>query len=378
MARLAAPGRPLRIGLVAPPALAVPPIGYGGVEAVIHALAQALEAEGVAVEVASAGRVEGSFRAPVGLELSADEAHAADLIHVARSYAALASMDVIHDHTKAAGAALASFSRVPVLTTVHNDVNPVRLALYRASRGHPFVFLSRAQHARYPGVAAAGIVPNGIDLRQSPFRSRKEGYLLFLGRFSRVKGPHEAIAIARAAGMPLVLAGRVDPADRAFFAEEIAPHLDGSSIRLAGEVGGNAKWDLISKARALIAPILWEEPFGLVFIEAMACGTPVLAYRGGAAPEIVVSGKTGFLARDRAGLVAACSRLPEISATACRRHVSDHFSARTMARAYRVLYERLRLGEVTPASGRSQVSPPMAAEAAAMALRSGRLEGGDS
>ncbi len=347
---------------MAPPALAVPPIGYGGVEAVIHALAEALEAEGVQVEVASAGQVEGSFPAPVGLDLSAGEAWAADLIHVARACAALAHVDVIHDHTKAAGAALASFSRVPVVTTVHNDANPMRLAVYRASPGHPFVFLSRAQQARYPGVQGFGVVPNGLDLRLAPFRSRKEDYLLFLGRFSRVKGPLEAIAIAKEASMPLVLAGTVDPADRAFFAEEIAPQVDGSMLRLAGEVGGNAKWDLISRARALVAPILWEEPFGLVFIEAMACGTPVLAYGRGAVPEIVVSGKTGFVAPDRAGLVAACDRIPEISATACRQHVSDHFSARAMARAYRVLYQRLRLGRLPEGGERSLVSPWIAAE----------------
>lgn len=352
MSRSTMGGRPLRVGLLAPVALPLPPVGYGGVEAVVHDLRRALENRGIEVVLAAAGTPLALLESPVGLALPPAEGHALDLAHVARALALLEGVDVIHDHTKAAGAALAGFSPVPIVTTVHNDANPLRQAIYRSSGEHPLVFLSAAQAARYPGLEPFAIVPNGLDIGSAPFRKRKEDYLLFLGRFSRVKGAHEAIAVARAVGAPLVLAGCVDPTDRAYFDEAIAPEIDGSTVKLAGEVGGAAKWDLLSRARALIAPLLWEEPFGLVLIEAMACGTPVLAYGRGAAPEIVSSGRTGWLARDRQGLVQAFSALGTIDPRACRQEVAERFSAQAMAEGYLKVYERLlERGRNEPSAG---------------------------
>ncbi|MBU6427821.1 MAG: glycosyltransferase, partial [Cyanobacteria bacterium REEB65] len=206
-------------------------------------------------------------------------------------------------------------------------------------------FLSRAQAFRFGGIAPFGIVPNGLDLRSIRLGRRKGDHLLFLGRLSPVKGAHEAIALAATLGMPLILAGRVGPQDQRYFATAIAPHLGDDKVRFVGEVSGSAKLDLLAGAKALVAPFLWDEPFGLVLIEAMACGTPVLAYDRGAAREIVAHRRTGFLAADLGGLARQAAGLGSISPEACRRHVADHFSAEAMARGYLELYDRIQRRE---------------------------------
>ncbi|MBM3269728.1 MAG: glycosyltransferase [Candidatus Sericytochromatia bacterium] len=334
--------RPLRVGLLAPPALAVPPADYGGTEAVVHALAAGLRRLGCDVRVAAAGIVPGGFAEPVGLGLPPAEALACDLAHAAHSLAAMADRDIVHDHTKAAGCVVACLAGLPLLTTVHNDRGPGRERVYAARPHHSFVFLSQAHARRYPGIAPYGIVPNGVDLGQIPFRARgREGYVLFLGRFSRVKGPAMAIAACRRAGLPLVVAGTVDPSDPGCFEEDIAPHVDGRAVRLVGPVGGARKWELLARARALLAPHCWEEPFGLTMVEAMACGTPAITTRRGAGPELVRHRLTGWLAEDPAGLEEGLAAAERIDPYACRAWVASRFSADAMARAYLDLYERL-------------------------------------
>ena len=152
------------------------------------------------------------------------------------------------------------------------------------------------------------------------------------------KGPHRAIAAARAAGVPLVLAGVIQPGKQAFFDREVAPHLDGSSVRFVGEVAGTAKRSLFAHARGLLMPIRWEEPFGMVMVEALACGTPVIAFAEGAARELIVEGRTGFLVDDEQAMAAAIARLPSIVARDCRAWVAAHCDADVVAAAYERTY----------------------------------------
>ncbi|MBI6545360.1 MAG: glycosyltransferase [Cyanobacteria bacterium NC_groundwater_1444_Ag_S-0.65um_54_12] len=336
------PRRPLRVSIVASPALAVPPVGYGGTETVVHTLAAALQEVGCMVKVLAAGTTPNSFSAPVGLDLPSPEAVACELAQVANAYQYCTNVDLIHDHTKVAGVLLAKWASVPVLTTVHNDCSPIREEIYRSYPDHHYVFLSQAHADRYPGILPYGVVFNGIDLRQIPFRAQgREDYLLFLGRISAVKGAHEAIIVAQSAKLPLILAGPVESSQKDYFANRVAPHIDGTLIRLAGEVAGSKKWLLLAKARALLMPLQWEEPFGLVMIEAMACGTPVIAFARGAAKEVVCHGITGFLANDRPGLLEGIANLAAINPYECRKWVSKKFSATTMAANYLALYHRL-------------------------------------
>jgi glycosyltransferase involved in cell wall biosynthesis len=227
------------------------------------------------------------------------------------------------------------------VTTLHNDFTPERRAVYLEHPHHRYVSISQAQARRLSDLNYMGTVYNGIDLGAARLRTRKENYLLFLGRLCEVKGTHTAIALAQALDIPLVLAGKVDPADRAYFEAMVAPHLHDPRIRFVGEVHGQAKWDLLARARCLVFPIQWAEPFGLVMIEAMACGTPVVATRYGSVPEVVEPMVSGWIADDFAGLIEGVARTERIGAGGCRRWVEERFSTQAMVEGYLAVYDRV-------------------------------------
>jgi len=183
-----------------------------------------------------------------------------------------------------------------------------------------------------------GAIPNPIDVQAWPLREHKDDYLLWIGRMTAEKGPHRAIDAARVAGVPLVLAGVIQPGQRAFFDSEVAPHIDGERVRFVGEVGGSVKRSLFASARALLMPIRWEEPFGMVMVEALACGTPVIAFPEGAARELILDGQTGFLVEDEQAMGAAVDRLPSIAARDCRAWVAEHCDVDVVAAAYESAY----------------------------------------
>jgi glycosyltransferase involved in cell wall biosynthesis len=174
-------------------------------------------------------------------------------------------------------------------------------------------------------------------------REHKDDYLLWIGRMTVEKGPHRAIAAARIADVPLVLAGVIQPGQQAFFDREIAPHVDGNRVRFVGEVGGAVKRSLFAGARALLMPIRWEEPFGMVMMEALACGTPVIAFPEGAARELVLDGQTGFLVDDELAMGAAVAQLPRIAARDCRAWVAAHCDVDVVAAAYESAYRSVML-----------------------------------
>jgi glycosyltransferase involved in cell wall biosynthesis len=198
------------------------------------------------------------------------------------------------------------------------------------------------------GLEPVGAIPNPIDVGAWPLREHKDDYLLWVGRMTPEKGPHRAIAAAHQAGVPLVLAGVIQPGQQAFFDREVAPHVDGDRVRFVGEVAGLVKRSLFAGARALLMPIRWEEPFGMVMVEALACGTPVIAFPEGAARELVVDGTTGFLVDDESAMSAAVHRLPGLAARDCRAWVAEHCDVDVVAAAYERTYRSVARSRAAP------------------------------
>jgi glycosyltransferase involved in cell wall biosynthesis len=342
-------GAPLRVAMLAPPWISVPPPGYGGVESVVGVLTDALVRRGHAVTLFCAPGSRSSARVVPLLDESHPEAIERSLYevdHVARAFEEIdlaaygERFDVVHDHCGFTALAMADRLDTPFVHTLHGQFTASTAAFY-ARHGHKaaLVGISRAQLASAPGgLEPVGAIPNPIDVRAWPLREHKDDYLLWVGRMTAEKGPHRAIVAARAAGVPLVLAGVIQPGQRAFFDREVAPHIDGERVRFVGEIGGSVKLAAFAGARALLMPIRWEEPFGMVMVEALACGTPVIAFAEGAARELVCDGQTGFLVEDEQEMGAAVGRLPRIAPRDCRTWVAEHCDVDVVAAAYEQTY----------------------------------------
>ena len=346
--RSAAPAQ-LRIAMLAPPWLSVPPSGYGGVESVVSALTEALVRREHAVTLFCApGSVSDATVTTLLYATHPDEIERSlyEVDHVAQAFEAiddagqLDRFDVIHDHCGFTAMAMADRISTPIVHTLHGQLTASTAAFYvRHAHKAVLVGVSRAQRASAPSeLGRFEVIPNPIDVSAWPLRERKDDYVLWIGRMAPEKGPHRAIAAARAAGVPLVLAGVIQPGQRAFFDREVAPHVDGDRVRFVGEVGGSEKRSLFARARGLLMPIRWDEPFGMVMVEAMACGTPVIAFPEGAARELVVEGRTGYLVDDERAMGAAISRLSAIVPSKCRAWVAAHCDVDVVAAAYEQTY----------------------------------------
>jgi glycosyltransferase involved in cell wall biosynthesis len=343
---LSAPPGALRIAMLAPPWISVPPPGYGGIESVVSMLCDQLVADGHEVTLLAAPGSASAAEVHALLEdAHPDEIGSAmhECDHVARAAefvraeaAAGRPFDLVHDHSGFTAVAMATQFPVPVVHTLHGPFTEETSCFY-ARHGHKVSLVaispSQARSAPY-GVEIHAVCPNPIDVSLWPLREQKDGYLLWIGRMDAIKGPHHAIAAAALAGRPLVLAGPVQPNQQEFFAAEVEPHVDGERVRYAGEVGGQEKEELFAGADALLMPIEWEEPFGMVMVEALACGTPVIAFPRGAAADIVRDGRNGFLVEDAAEMAAAVARLPEIDPARCRADVEARFDTSISAGAY--------------------------------------------
>jgi glycosyltransferase involved in cell wall biosynthesis len=335
----------LRIAMLAPPWIPVPASGYGGVETVVSALTEALVEHGHDVTLLCApGSRSSAHTVHLLDEAHPDEIerslHEAD--HVARAFALIerGAFDVVHDHCGFTALAFADRLATPLVHTLHGQFTPSTAAFY-AQHGHKasIVAISRTQiECAPPAVDVVAAIPNPIDLKAWSLVERKGDYLLWIGRMTEVKGPHRAIAAARVAGMPLILAGVIQPGQQAFFDREIAPHLDGESVRFVGEVSGGSKHALFANARALLMPIRWDEPFGMVMVEALACGTPVIAFPEGAARDLVVHGRTGFLVANEVAMGAAVDQLDSIAPATCRAWVAEHCDVEVVSRAYEQVF----------------------------------------
>ncbi len=349
----------LNIVLIAPPWYSVPPHGYGGIELVVSLLDRELRRRGHQVTLIAAEGSAGALPcAPRGwhrelgsLQQGVREATYAS--SVARVLDKLGRIDVIHDHAGAATlVAMAVGSDAPVLHTVHGPLTEPERTLYaNLAPTVALVAISESQRASARDLNWAGTVFNAVDFNNLEVgaRSEREPYLLCLARVCEDKGQHVALEVARRAGMRLVLAGKVEPTPEgiAYFSREIAPSLDGDRVVHIPNVVGSEKTRLLSRATALLAPLQWDEPFGLAMVEAMASGTPVIATRRGAAPELIRQDVTGFLAADVDAMVEAVGDAGSIDPHNCARVTRAKFSMDAMAEGYVGVYERATAGVST-------------------------------
>ncbi len=334
--------------MIAPPWESVPPARYGGTEAVVHLLTEELVALGHAVTLFASGdsrtSAELRYACPESLRSATNLQdrmpslwrHATEAIGLARAY------DVVHNHAGEEVMALAALTGgVPMLTTMHCNIAPDRRIIWDAYDGYynTISWSQRRVMARLERPQFAGVAYNGIDVASFPFESEKDDYLLFISRIALEKGTHIAIDAARRSGHRLLIAGKVDMADYQYFLTAIAPHLDGEQMVFLGEADAVSKRELYRKAKALLMPIVWEEPFGLVMAEAQACGTPVIAFDRGAAREIVTDGETGFVVDTLDKMVEAIGRVHEIDSANCRRAMEARFDKAQLAERYLQLYE---------------------------------------
>jgi glycosyltransferase involved in cell wall biosynthesis len=336
----------VKIAQISPLYEAVPPKFYGGTERVVAHLCDALVDLGHDVTLfASADARTKAKLAPVRDQairldpavLKSDLASHMAMLHEARRRSG--EFDVVHFHTDMIHFAFFEDMAERTLTTLHGRLDLKGLTeVYRRWPQFQLVSISDCQRDPMPWANWAGTVHHGMRTDLYPFQTQPEGYLLFLGRISPEKGPEKAIAIAKRAGLPLKIAAKVDHADAAFFQEEIRPMLDHPLIEFLGEVGGETKARLLGGAKALLFPINWPEPFGLVMIEAMACGTPVIAYNCGSVPEVIEDGVTGYIVEDEDAAVEALKRLSEVERRRVRSVFELRFSATAMARRYLALY----------------------------------------
>lgn len=265
-----------------------------------------------------------------------------ELRHIMAAYDAVQDYDIVHDHSIMGPVYAERFPDLPVVTTIHGPLNSELADLYgRIAHRVPLIAISHAQSRPAPQIPIARVIHHGLDATDFPMGKGEGGYFLFLGRMAADKGAHRASEICYTAGVPLLMAAKMrEPWEHEYFAENIQPYLN-DSIRYLGEVAHEEKLELLANARALVFPIRWNEPFGMVMIEAMACGTPVLAFPEGAAPEVVQDGKTGFLCADEAEMVKAISRVDEIDRAECRAAVEGYFSAERMVDEHIELFEQI-------------------------------------
>ena len=335
----------MRIAIVAPPWVPIPPPAYGGTETVLDALAMGLCTAGHDVLLYTTG----DSTCPVRRGWVFEEARgvgtagaAAELRHVIAAYEAAANFDVVHDHTAVGPVYAERCPWLAVVTTNHgpfcSDLGPRYQAV---SERVPVIAISHHQASTAVGVNLAGVIHHGVDPARFPIGSGRGGYALFLGRMHPDKGVHVAARVARQAGMPLKIAAKMsEAAELRYFSETVEPLL-GGGVEYVGEVGGKDKLRLLSDASCLLNPIDWPEPFGMVMIEALACGTPVVATHSGSAPEIVEAGVTGYLADGDEQLVQALANVGNLDRGACRRAVEQRFSAERMVAEHLAVYEEV-------------------------------------
>jgi len=337
----------VRIAVVAPVWFPVPPTGYGGIELVVALLADGLVERGHDVTLFASGgsRTKAALITPMDEPPNPSDLGNPwiDAFHALATYSRVDGFDVVHDHAGIMGPVCGAMrmGSPPVVHTLHGpwtDVNRPLYSLLHDKVG--LVAISEYQTRANPEVQYCGVVPNGIDLGAYPFRAEKEEFLVYIGRANPDKGPAEAITIARRAGLPLkMILKRSEPPERAYFESTVEPLL-GHDVELFENVSHEAKVDLLGRACAMIFPIRWPEPFGLVMTEAMACGTPVVTTNWGAAPEIVDDGVTGFRRDGDDDLVAVLPEVRSLDPAACRKRVEDLFSAEAMVRGYEQVYDR--------------------------------------
>lgn len=359
----------MRIAQVAPLWERVPPPGYGGIELIVGHLTDELVRRGHQVTLFASGdsqtlaRLEAVCPQALRLDRETLEPEAYAVLQYKRVLDAAGEFDLVHFHTSYPALPYAEMLNIPVVHTLHNGFTRENQQVFQHYRHQPFISISDAQQQRIRELNYVRTVHNGIDPASYPFVEEPADdppYLAFLGRMSPQKGPHHAIEIAKRSGWMLKMAGKVDPIDRAYFEAEIAPQIDNRQIQYHGELCHRDKVRLLGYATATLFPITWEEPFGLVSIESMCAGTPVIAFNRGAVPEIVAHGATGFICQTVDEAVDAVSLVEDLDRENCRDFVERHFSVSSMVEKYEAAYQKV-LNEFWSRNGRPVSEPTLAA-----------------
>lgn len=338
----------MRVGMIAPISWRVPPRHYGPWERVVSILTEELVRRGIDVTLFATADSLTSARLVAVAAAGYSEDRSIDAkvyegLHIAAAFERAGEFDLLHNHFDFLPLTYSRLVKTPVVTTIHGFSSERILPVFRAYNdiGH-YVSISEAD--RHPSLDYVATVYHGIPLGEFTLRSETGDYLLFFGRIHPEKGAREAIEVARRSGRKLVLAGIVQ--DEEYFREAVAPFVDGDQVRYVGSVGPEERDALLGGAFALLHLISFEEPFGLSVVEAMATGTPVIAFPRGSMPEIVVDGTTGFLVKSIEAAAAALQMVPGIDRAACRAHVERRFSAERMAddyvRVYRAIIDETR------------------------------------
>ncbi len=338
----------MRIGIIAPAWFAVPPLRYGGIEWVVSILADGLVGQGHDVTLFAAGdsqttaRLVTSYDEPPSMRIGLSMP---DLHHALTCYARSDSFDVVNDHSGPLGAALGAAVSTPVCHTVHGPLTgepgDVYSLIGQVSPRVGLISVSDHQRTPLPDLNWLATCHNAIAMDAYPFHADNDGYLLFLGRMSPDKGAHHAVALARETGLPMILAGKMqDVEERHHFEAHVKPFL-GGNIEYVGEVSHDEKVRLLQHARATVFPIQWPEPFGLVMVESMACGTPVVATRQGAVPEVIEQGRSGIIVDSPEELAEAVAQAVTLDPAECRASAIERFSADRMVDDYVAAYQRL-------------------------------------
>ena len=339
----------MRVALLSTVWFPVPPTGYGGIEWVVSLLADGLVDAGHDVTLFASG----DSRTKAELAYVYETAPSAEIgkssVEIRHALACLEradEFDVVHDHSGPPAAALAGAIRTPAVHTVHGPLLGEPGEVYEqiarvAPRTH-LVSLSMNQRAPHPDLPWVANVPNALDFSVYPAQPHRGDYLFFLGRMSPEKGAHRAVAVAVESGLPLLLAGkRREPAEQQYVPELVEPHLRPGQIEYLGEVTHGEKVELLQNARATLFPVDWEEPFGLVMIESMACGTPVIAARRGSVPEVIEDGRTGIVVDDYSEMAGAIERADLLDPVELRTAAAERFSRERMVSDYVAVYERI-------------------------------------
>ena len=343
----------MKIALWAPFEEPVPPVKYGGIEIVVYNLAEELKKMGHDVTLLASGdshtstklvkcvpkairtqRQARNFRTRIALNYQG-VAKAIEVINDG-------DFDIVHNHFGWQPLLFKNSINTPMVTTLHGTLaDPTEKLMHDQYREAAFISISDSQRRHGPSLNYIATVHNGIDVDSFDYADKPGDYLAFLGRVSPEKGLAYAVQIAKKTGQRLIIAAKIDPLDEQYYDEFIEPLIDGDQIKYIGEIDHKAKVKLLKNARALLSPLQWDEPFGIVTIEAMACGTPVVTINRGSMPEIIVNNKTGFLCSNVDEMIDRIADVDKISRLACREHVEKNFSSRLMAERYLEAYKQV-------------------------------------
>lgn len=336
----------MKIAILSPIAWRTPPRKYGPWEQVASTLTEGLVAKGMDVTLfatadsLTSGKLEAVCASPYAENPETDP-KVWECLHISHLMEKAAEFDIIHNHFDFLPLSFSQLIPTPMITTIHGFSSERIVPVYQKYNANS-AYISISDSDRHPSLRYLQTIYHGIDPLRFPLKTRKEDYLLYFGRIHPDKGTHAAIEIARKSGYPLKIAGLIQ--DHEYFSREVKPHLDNEKVMYLGNAGPEEGRELLGNAKALLHPIFFDEPFGLSVVEAMMCGTPVIAFNRGSMPELLISGTTGFLVTNNNEAVEAVDSLSNIEPDACRDHALEHFSIERMVTAYINAYEEVLHG----------------------------------